>query len=98
MKRTIALSLLFLCSVNACKQQAESGLDDNPSTAVPQERLVDDAAAGNGASADSQSGVTSVDPQPVGSASSAPGAATSGPAGSGQGTGGADGGRTLGDH
>ena len=88
--------LLALGAATACKPQPGNSLDESPSTAVPAGRLVDGAAAGNGASADPQSGVTSVDPQPAGSTASAPGAGTSGPAGAGQGTGGADGGRTLG--
>lgn len=79
----------------ACSGTSNGDPQENPSAAVPDNRLLDEGVAGNGAMSDTMSGATAVDPQAVGA--SAPGAATSGPAAAGQGTGGADGGRTLGD-
>lgn len=94
--RRAALLSVF-CLLGACNQADSNpaSIEENPSSAIPSNRLVDAAPAGNGAVADAGSGVTAVDPQPVGA--SAPGAGTSGPAGAGQATGSSDGGRSLGD-
>ncbi|RVT90389.1 hypothetical protein [Sphingomonas crocodyli] len=82
------LVISALVMLTAC-EKSSTGIDENPSTAVGADRLVNAATPGNS--------IGGVDQQPVGSTASGPGAVTSGPPGSGQGTGGADGGRTLGN-
>lgn len=97
MRYTAIALLSVLCLGPACKPAANkaASLEENPSSSVPSERLVDDPSAGNGAMTDRHSRVTAVDPNGIGA--SAPGAATVGPAGAGAGQGGSDGGRSLGD-
>ena len=97
MKSASILPLSLLLIASACGNQPGNGdPQESPSTAMSGNRLVDEAPAGNGAVPDATLGVAAIGTQPAGSTSSAPGAATSGKPAE-QATGGADGGRALGD-
>ena len=84
-----AVALLAACTDSG--NQASS-LEENPATAVPADRLVD-TSTGNETRGETDAAAAAIDPNPLGA--SAPGAATSGGEGAGQG--GSEGGRSLGD-